>query len=146
MNAVEMLELPDDDMIVELLILLDEEDFDTWNEAQKVVYTSAAFEMEVLNGGVVQFLSNEAQFSAPYVCEALEKLGAEEHLNLLQQDLEQNKVDLNDLSAFITDDLEVFSKLYEQYDFESFDSEYVRLPSIPDYIRAYIQSNAENFA
>ena len=146
MNALDMLELPDDEMIIELLILLDAEDFDSLNEAQKVVYTAAAFELEVLNGGVVQFLSNEAQFSAPYVCEAMEKLGAEEHLNLLQQDLEMNKVELNDLSVFITDDLEEFSKLYNQYDFQTFDDKYVNLPSMPDYIRTYIQNHVEDFA
>lgn len=146
MEVEDMLKLPDDEMISVLLIQLGAEDFDSLNESQKVVYTAAALEMEVLNGGMVQFLSNEAQFAAPYVCEALEKLGAEEHMTLLQQALEQNKVDLNDLSAFITDDVEVFSKLYDQYNFESFDSAYEALPSMPDYIRAYIQSHAEDFA
>lgn len=146
MEVEDMLKLPDDEMISALLMQLGAEDFDSLNESQKVVYTTAALEMEVLNGGVVQFLSNEAQFAAPYVCEALEKLGAEEHLTLLQQAFEQNKVDINDLSAFITDDMEVFSKLYDLYDFESFDSEYENLPSMPDYIRAYMQNHAEDFA
>ena len=145
MEVEDMLKLPDDEMISTLLMQLGAEDFDSLNESQKVVYTAAAFEMEVLNGGVVQFLSNEAKSAAPYVCQALEKLGAEEHLSILQQMLEQNKVDLNDLSAFVTDDLEVFSKLYDQYDFEAFDSAYEDLPSMPDLIRSYIQSHMDEF-
>ena len=136
-----MVKLPDDEMIVMLMMQLGGEDFENLNESQKLVYTAAALELEVLNGGMVQFLSNEAQFAAPYVCEALEKLGAEEHLTLLHQALEQNKVDLNDLSAFITDDVEAFSKLYDQYNFESFDSAYENLPSIPDLIRSYIHAH-----
>ena len=145
MEVEDMLKLPDDEMISALLMQLGTEEFDSLNESQKVVYTAAALEMEVLNGGVVQFLSNEGQFAAPYVCKALEKLGAEEHLTLLQQALEENEVDLSDLSAFITDDVEVFSKLYDQYNFESFDSAYEDLPSMPDYIRSYIHSNMEDF-
>lgn len=145
MEVEDMLKLPDDEIISTLLMQLGAEDFDNLNESQKVVYTAAALEMEVLNGGMVQFLSNEAKSAAPYVCQALEKLGAEEHLSILQQMLEQNKVDLNDLSAFVTDDLEVFSKLYDQYDFEAFDSAYEDLPSMPDLIRSYIQSHMDEF-
>ena len=145
MEVEDMLKLPDDEMVVALLMQLGAEDFDSLNESQKVVYTAAALEMEVLNGGVVQFLSNEGKTAAPYVCQALEKIGANEHLTLLQQALEQNEVDLSDLSAFITDDLDAFSKLYERYDFDSFDSAYQDLPSIPDYIRTYIQNHAEDF-
>lgn len=104
LNMEDMLELSDDEMICELAIEFCEEEFDSLNESQKVIYTAAVFEMEVLNGGVVQFLSNEAYGSAPYICEALEKLGTQEHLTLLQQDLEQNKVNTNDLSAFVTED------------------------------------------
>ena len=140
-----MLKLPDDEMIVSLLLHLGTEDFDNLNESQKVVYTVAALEMEVLNGGTVQFLSNEGLYAAPYVCEALEKIGASEHLTLLQDALEENGVDLADLSAFVTDDLEEFSKLYDQYDFSAFDDEYLNLPSMPDYIRAYIQTHAGDF-
>ena len=132
-------------MIVALLTQLGETRFASLNEAQKVVYTAAALELEVLNGGMVQFLSNEGANAAPYVCEALEKIGATEHLALLRQALTQNGVDLTDLSDFITDDVEVFSKLYERYDFAAFDSVYTSLPSIPDYIRSYIQNHPEDF-
>jgi len=145
-KVADMLELSDDEMITELLIELGEDDFDSLNESEKVIYTAAAFEMEVINGGVVQFLSNEAYGSASYVCEALKKLGAEEHLNLLQQNLEQNKVDINDLSSFVTDDLDAFSKLYNQYNFDSYENEYYNMSSIPDYIRTYIRDHAEDFS
>lgn len=145
MEVEDMLKLSNDEMISALVIQLGAEDFDSLNESQKVVYTAAALEMEVLNGGTVQFLSNEGQYSAPYVCEALEKLGADAHLALLQQALEENHVDLSDLSAFITDDVEAFSKLYEIYDFESFDSKFIDLPPIPDYIRTYIQNHLDDF-
>lgn len=64
LNMEDMLELSNDEMICELAIELGKEEFDSLNESQKMIYTAAAFEMEVLNGGVVQFLSNEAYGSA----------------------------------------------------------------------------------
>lgn len=145
MEVEDMVELPDDEMTVALLMQLGEQDFSSLNEAQKVVYTAAALELEVLNGGVVQFLSNEGNRGAPYVLEALEKLGATEHLALLQETLTQNGVELTDLSAFITQDVEAFSKLYDQYDFDAFEHAYETLPSIPEYIRAYIRAHEADF-
>lgn len=145
MEVEDMQNLPDDEMIAALLMQLGAEEFASLNESQKVVYTAAALEMEVLNGGMVQFLSNEAANAAPYVCEALEKIGATEHLALLQADLQKNSIDLAELSAFNTFDMDAFSKLYEQYDFETFDSAYEALPSVPEYIRAYMQAHIEDF-
>lgn len=145
MEVEDMLKLPDDEMIVALMMQLGGEDFENLNESQKVVYTAAALEMEVLNGGMVQFLSNEGRNAAYYVCEALEKIGATEHLELLQQELTENEVDLSDLSAFVTDDLEEFSKLYDRYDFDAFDSTYESLPSMAKLIRNYLQAHVGDF-
>lgn len=145
MEVNEMIELPDDEMIVALLMQLDSENFDGLNESQKVIYTAAALEMEVLNGGTVQFLANERWDAAPYVCEALEKIGAAEHLALMQQVLSENEVDLNDLSDFDTEDLMAFSKLYDQYNFDAFDSAYESLPSMPELIRSFIKTHIEDF-
>lgn len=145
MEVNEMIELPDDEMIVALLMQLDSENFDGLNKSQKVVYTAAALEMEVLNGGTVQFLANERWGAAPYVCEALEKLGAAEHLALMQQVLAENEVDLNDLSDFDTQDLVAFSKLYGQYNFDAFDSAYESLPSMPELIRSFIKAHMGDF-
>ena len=145
MEVNEMIELPDDEMIVALLMQLDSENFDGLNESQKVVYTAAALEMEVLNGGTVQFLANERWGAAPYVCEALEKIGATEHLALMEQALAENEVDLNDLSDFDTEDLVAFSKLYGQYNFDAFDSAYESLPSMPELIRSFIKAHMGDF-
>lgn len=145
MSTEDILKLPDDEVTIALLLQLGIEPFEDLNDSQKVVYTAAALEMEVLNGGMVQFLSNEADGCASYVCEALEQIGAADHLALLQDCLEKNAVDLTDLSDFVTDDMEVFSALYDQYDFESFDSSFEDLDSMPELIRAYIQAHAEDF-
>lgn len=145
MEVNEMIELPDDEMIVALLMQLDSENFDGLNESQKVVYAAAALEMEVLNGGTVQFLANERWGAAPYVCEALEKIGAAEHLELMQQVLAENEVNLNDLSDFDTQDLVAFSKLYDRYHFETFDGAYESLPSMPELIRNFIKAHIEDF-
>lgn len=145
MSTEDILKLPDDEMTIALLLQLGIESFEDLNDSQKVVYTAAALEMEVLNGGMVQFLSNEADGCASYVCEALEQIGAADHLALLQDCLEKNAVDLTDLSDFVTDDMEVFSALYDQYDFESFDSCFEDMDSMPELIRAYIQAHAQDF-
>lgn len=145
MSTEDILKLPDDEMTIALLLQLGIEPFEDLNDSQKVVYTAAALEMEVLNGGMVQFLSNEADGCASYVCEALKQIGAADHLALLQDCLEKNAVDLTDLSDFVTDDMEVFSALYDQYDFESFDSSFEDMDSMPELIRAYIQAHAQDF-
>lgn len=145
MSTEDILKLPDDEMTIALLMQYGVEYFEDLNGSQKVVYTAAALEMEVLNGGMVQFLSNEADGCASYVCEALEQIGAAEHLALLQDCLEKNAVDLTDLSAFVTDDMEVFSALYDQYDFETFDSSFEDLDSMPELIRTYILAHAQDF-
>lgn len=145
MEVDEMLKLPDDELIVALMMQLGDAEFATLTEAQKVVYTAAALELEVLNGGLVQFLSNEGSYAAPYVLEALEKIGATEHHALLQDVLSQNGVNLAELSGFVTDDLDAFSALYDRFDFDSFDSAYEDLPSMTDYIRTYIQAHADDF-
>lgn len=142
-NMQDILEMPDDEMIVALSLRYLSVDFESLNEAQKVVCTAAALEMEVMNGGMVQFLSNEADGCAPYVCEALEKLGAQELLELLSRNLEENHVDLGDLSVFVTDDVEEFSALYDRYDFDAFDQAY---GSICDLIRAYAAAHMDQLA
>ena len=55
-------------------------------------------------------------------------------------------MNLIDLSAFVTDDLDAFSKLYDQYNFDSYENEYYNMSSIPDSIRAYIRSHVEDFS
>ncbi len=142
MAAEELLRLSDEDLVVAVSLRFISDDFEQLNDIQKTVYTAAMLEMEVLNGGMVQFLSNEGAYCAPYVCQALENLGAEEHLQLLQEALEENNVDLNDLSDFITEDLEVFSALYDRYNFDSYDNAYISLPSMTEYLRTYIQANS----
>lgn len=145
MKMEQIMELPDDEMIVALLMQLGTKPFEDLNDSEKVVYTAAALEMEVLNGGMVQFLANEAGKSAPYVLEALEKIGATDHLTLLQEVIEITGVDLTDLSDFVTDDLEAFSALYDRYDFSAFDNEYENLISMPVLIRTCIQTHFEDF-
>lgn len=142
MKAEDLLRLSDEDLIVAVSLRFISDNFEQLNEVQKTVYTAAMLEMEVLNGGTVQFLSNEGAYCAPYVCQALENLGAEEHLQLLQETLEENNVDLNDLSDFITEDMEAFSALYDRYNFDSYDNAYTNLPSMTEYLRSYIQANS----
>lgn len=145
MSMEKILDLPDDEMIVALLMQLGMKPFEYLSESEKVVYTAAAFEMEVLNGGTVQFLANEADSAAPYVLEALEKIGATEHLTLLKDQLDKTSVDLTNLSDFVTDDMEKFSALYDRYNFDPFDNEYENLTSMPKLIRSYVQTHFEDF-
>ena len=145
MDAEEMLKLSDDNLVIGLVLQLGTKDFSELNESQKVVYAAASLEMQVRNDGLVHFLSNECKGAAPYICVALETLGAAEHLALLQADLTKNKVDLTDLSVFDTSELDAFSKLNELYDFSDLEGSYKSLPSLPQYIRAYMQAHLEDF-
>ena len=145
MDSEEMLKLSNDNLVIGLVLQLGTKDFSELNESQKVVYAAASLEMQVRNDGLVHFLSNECKGAAPYICVALETLGAAEHLALLQADLTKNKVDLTDLSVFDTSELDAFSKLNEFYDFSDLEGSYKSLPSLPQYIRAYMQAHLEDF-
>ena len=133
--------LSGDDLVVALC--LPAEDFPDMSDHQKVTYTAACLELEIMNGGLCQFFANNPDCAA-YVPTALEVLGASEHLALYQKFLTDTGIDPLD-PMFQTEDMEQFSALYNLYPWDDFDSAYCALTPIPDLLEAYIQANPDAF-
>ncbi len=139
----------DEDVMMRQYLVLDTQvmlsGFDSLSQPQKVVYTAAALEAEVMNGGLCQFFANSSGISAGYVSEALELLGAAEHKELYDRFVADNGIDVTDLSQFQTDSIEEFSALYDLYPWDDFDTPYCELPPISSYVAAYIEANPDAF-
>lgn len=68
-------------------------DFEAPNNAQKVVYAVAEFDMEMQCGGLCQFLYNDCE-AALYVSGSLDKIGAAEYQRLFDSFLKDNDIDI----------------------------------------------------
>ena len=114
------------------------DDFEAFNDAQRVVYTVAEFDMEVQCGGLCQFFYNDCE-EAPYVSQSLAEIGAAEYQRLYDDFIADNDIDISGL-----DEIE-YEDMYDVYPFDDFDDDYYELygrqpleTMLAAYIRAYI--------
>ncbi|MBQ8497015.1 MAG: DUF4375 domain-containing protein [Clostridia bacterium] len=122
-----------------------EEGVNALNEPQKLVYSLNWLELEVNNGGIVQFFSNSSGMTAPFISEYLSLIGAYEHQKLYDDFILNNDIDVNDLSPFHIDDISEFLKLYEKYPSDIFDDAWYELDSLERYLVQYIREHLADF-
>ena len=112
-------------------------------EEQILVYSLYRFEAEVNNGGLCQFFVNSSSEYAPFISKALEAVGAIELKNLFVQFIEENNIDVNDLSSFKVESIDEFAEQYKRYDFDSFDDQFYSDENLHqqliDYSRKHIE-------
>lgn len=130
-------DLSDYDLVEEAYFGLGD-DFEAFNDAQRVVYTVAEFDMEVQCGGLCQFFYNDCE-EAPYVSQSLAEIGAAEYQRLYDDFIADNDIDISGL-----DEIE-YEDMYDVYPFDDFDDDYYELygrqpleTMLAAYIRAYI--------
>ena len=130
-------DLSDYDLVEEAYFGLGD-DFEAFNDAQRVVYTVAEFDMEVQCGGLCQFFYNDCE-EAPYVSQSLAEIGAAEYQRLYDDFIADNDIDISGL-----DEIE-YEDMYDMYPFDDFDDDYYELygrqpleTMLAAYIRAYI--------
>ena len=130
-------DLSDYDLVEEAYFGLGD-DFEAFNDAQRVVYTVAEFDMEVQCGGLCQFFYNDCE-EAPYVSQSLAEIGAAEYQRLYDDFIADNDIDISGL-----DEIE-YEDMYDVYPFDDFDDDYYELYGrqpletiLVAYIRAYI--------
>ena len=88
---------------------------------QRWVYSLIAFEREVNNGGLCQFFVNSSSICAPFVSKALEQIGALDVKAAYDDFLNENKIDVNDLSLFQIEKVEDYEDVEAGFDFDKFD-------------------------
>lgn len=130
-------DLSDYDLVEEAYFGLGD-DFEAFNDAQRVVYTVAEFDMEVQCGGLCQFFYNDCE-EAPYVSQSLAEIGAAEYQRLYDDFIADNDIDISRLDEIEDEDM------YDMYPFDDFDDDYYELygrqpleTMLAAYIRAYI--------
>lgn len=123
-----LLALNDDDFYDAIDCLCEDAVYDiqapTLLEEQILVYSLNSFMREVNNGGLCQFFVNSSSECAPFISKALEAIGALELKNLFDKFIEENNIDVNDLSSFKISSFEEFAEQTKRYDFDSFDNQF----------------------
>lgn len=113
--------------------------------ARRTVYILGLFDSEIQNGGLCQFFVNSSRTVAPYVCEALSAVGADEHRELFEQFTTANGIDVSDLASFRVFSKRGYIKQTKRFDFDAFDDQYYELPELQEKVVAYIKSNISEF-
>lgn len=124
---------------------VEKNDFNFLNEHEKVFYVINYFDTEVMNGGLCQFFVNSCRTYAPYISDFLDKLNAKKHKKLFDSFIKKNKINLEYLDDFESDNAEEFISQYDKYPFDEFDLEYYELESIQTFLLKYIKENIINF-
>lgn len=119
--------------------------YNSLNQFQKIYYAINYYDMEVQNGGLCQFFANSSRAVAPFISGCLETIGAFEHKKLYDDFVEQNRIDLTDLSSFDVEDMSEYQKQTERYPFDVFDNAFYDLPPLEGYLLEYVKQNISEF-
>jgi len=147
MSKEKLLSLDDDDFFETMMLRYMDQpnglrDFSATQE-QTTYYTLMCLLMEVENGGLCQFFVNSSGECAPYVSEALERVGAPELKKRYDAFVADNRIDVNDLSYFRTEGLRDYEALTRQFDFDSFDDAFYADDSLYALIIRYARENID---
>ena len=117
----------------------------TLSHAEQVFYVTSLYEMEVLNGGLCQYFVNSSRETAPQLSEALAEIGAVEHQALFDRFIQENEIDVFDLSSFKIAKLKDYQAQAERYPFEAFDNAFMELKPIQDILPSYVRIKLDEF-
>lgn len=122
-----------------------EDELALFSGARRIVYILNLYDAEVQNGGLCQFFVNSSRAVAPYVAEALEVVGAKEHLAHFTEFVDTNQINTSDLSSFMVRSTRGFIKQTKRFDFDAFDEKYYGLPALQEAVISYIKANINEF-
>ena len=112
-------------------------------DEQKIVYSLIKFEAEVNNGGLCQFFVNSSSECAPYISNALATVGALELKTLFDNFINENKIDVNDLSSFKISSIHEYEAQTDRFDFDGFDDKFYEDENIHQQIIDYSRKHIE---
>jgi len=155
LHGQDLLKLSDDDLFevvyFQNLDIADgaedeEHELEQFSGARRTVYILSMFDMEIQNGGLCQFFVNSSSSVAPYVCDALNAVGAHEHRELFENFIAKNNIDVSNLESFKKGtSVRAYIKQTKRFDYETFDDKYSELPVLQHKIVAYIKDNINEF-
>ena len=109
------------------------------------LYLAAILDMEIQNGGLLQYFANCGPESAARVSESLRAIGLEAMADLYDEFLAGHEINPMDLSAFECESVEDFIALCERYpESDDFDNAYMELWQALDFNAAMLAYAEEN--
>ena len=132
------------DSITDLCINFDDNNREKYTNQQLVVISVMEYYNEVMNGGICQFFVNSSRVFAPILSASLDEVNAKEHKYHFDNFIEQNKIDVNDLNSFKSEDEDEFIEQYDKYPFEDFDMKFYdidKTEKLCDLIIEYAKNN-----
>lgn len=145
MPAAELTELSDEELYEAVIARADAamriNGLNALTEAQLTILTADQLFIEVNNGGLCQFFVNSSRAFAPYVVESMEKLGKPEIAALYRAFIEENKIDVHDLSEFDIEKADDFADKEDHYPFDDFDNEFYTFSDIRDEAAPYLREH-----
>lgn len=147
MSADELKKLSNDELYDAVFSILyfsaDNEEIDKYNSVQLTILTVMNFDAEVNNGGLCQFFVNSSRVYAPYVIDSFNTINAPKVSELFSKFVEENKIELNDLSSFLINSIKEYKAQTERYPFDDFDNCYYEIDHITELLIEYIRNNIE---
>ncbi len=113
--------------------------------AARVFYVVSCYEFEVNNGGLCQYFANSSRETAPLLSDCLEEIAALDHKALFDGFVQENGIDVNDLSSFVSNSVEEYLSQTRRYPFEAFDAAFLVLPALSTYLVPYVRANIADF-
>lgn len=147
MGKENLLVLEDEEFYEAMICLCDDAVYDIkaadLTKEQILAYSLYMFEMEVNNGGLCQFFVNSSSECAPFISEALETIGATELKNLFEQFVNDNDIDVADLSSFKIINAKEYEAQTKRFDFDSFDEKFYDNEDFHQQVIDYFRCNVE---
>lgn len=102
------------DYIVDLWAYFEDKNIEEYTEEQLVVISVTAYDGEMNNGGISQFLTNSSNMFLPMLSNSLNQIKAIKHKKQLEDFIKNNKIDINNLESLeIENENDYDSEFYE---------------------------------
>jgi Domain of unknown function (DUF4375) len=111
----------------------------------RIVYPLAVLDAEVTTGGFLQYYFNSRAEFVQLAAEALERLGADEHLAIFDEADEQLASELDKLVPLWKQGLDGLFASYKVSTVPQIDKRWFALPSLSGKLIAYIRQNSSEF-
>ena len=115
-----------------------DDDISQLNDNEKVFYVVYYFNAEWQNGGLCQFFVNSSRVYAPIIGKYLGIIGALEHKQMYEDFINNNNIDVYDLSFFENRNIS-FQEKVGSYPFDKFDDAFYELPELDEYLEKYLE-------
>lgn len=122
-------------------------ELERFNKVQQIFWAVNIYEQKSY-GGILEFLTSEYNYVAPFLTEALNAIGATKHSKQLVGFMERNGIVASTLTDFCVGGLKrkvksvKLDELRSKYGAAAFDIEYAKLEPIEKYLIPYIRENA----